>query len=208
MPAVKGKRQERGVARRRAILDAAVQLFAERGFRSTGLAAVAERVGVTHQGVLHYFGTKENLLQAVIAERDRIEAEAFDKQVAAGGVSGLAALPEIARQDVANPVLVRLFTVLVAESLDGDDPLHDYFQARYKRVRRGVERMVRSGQDRGEIGPHVDPAGVAVEVLAFIIGIQTQWLLDPSAIDLVAGYESFTEGLLDRLATPTATKRG
>ena len=62
-------RQARGDLRRQQILDAAVELFATKGYRGAGVAALAERVGMTATGLLYYFGSKERLLQEVVAER-------------------------------------------------------------------------------------------------------------------------------------------
>ena len=46
-----------GVERRARILDAALELFAEQGFILTSLPMIAERVGITHAGTLHHFGS-------------------------------------------------------------------------------------------------------------------------------------------------------
>lgn len=46
------RRQTRGDARRQQILDAAVELFSAKGYRSTGLAELADTVGMTHPGLL------------------------------------------------------------------------------------------------------------------------------------------------------------
>jgi len=51
-------------AKRRAILQACFELFAERGFRSTDVEAVAERAGVGKGTVYRYFGNKEELFLA------------------------------------------------------------------------------------------------------------------------------------------------
>ena len=61
----------RGERSREAIVDAALGVFAIRGFRSGALAEIAEKVGLTPAGILYHFGSKEGLLIAVIAERDR-----------------------------------------------------------------------------------------------------------------------------------------
>lgn len=53
---------------RRQALDAARELFAERGFDGTALQDVADAVGVTKQAVLHHFKTKEELRESVLAE--------------------------------------------------------------------------------------------------------------------------------------------
>ena len=56
----------RGVERRTRILDAALELFAEQGFILTSLPMIAERVGITHAGILHHFGSKEGVLRALL----------------------------------------------------------------------------------------------------------------------------------------------
>src|SRR3984885_3308759 len=66
-------RQPRGDLRRQQIIEAAVELFATKGYRGTGVTALAERVGMTATGLLYYFGTKQRLLREVVAERDRME---------------------------------------------------------------------------------------------------------------------------------------
>ena len=56
-----GKREASG-NRVDAIIEAALQLFLERGYDNTPLSAVAERLGLTKAGVYHHFATKEDLL--------------------------------------------------------------------------------------------------------------------------------------------------
>jgi AcrR family transcriptional regulator len=71
MRAASAVRRPRGEETRRAILEAAIALYAKGGFRGTGLAAIGQSAGVTHAGVLYHFGSVQKLLQAVIDERDR-----------------------------------------------------------------------------------------------------------------------------------------
>ncbi|HYQ38579.1 MAG TPA: helix-turn-helix domain-containing protein, partial [Pseudomonas sp.] len=47
------------------ILDAAQQLFAERGFTETSLRMITARAGVNLAAVNYHFGSKEALIQAV-----------------------------------------------------------------------------------------------------------------------------------------------
>lgn len=58
-----------GVETRAAILDAAMALFAERGFDATPVKDVAAEAGVATGLIFHYFGAKEGLLEALIDER-------------------------------------------------------------------------------------------------------------------------------------------
>ncbi|MFF3148912.1 TetR/AcrR family transcriptional regulator, partial [Streptomyces sp. NPDC057927] len=49
----------RSEERRAEIVRAALEVIAERGYRGASMASVAERVGLTQQGLLHYFPTKD-----------------------------------------------------------------------------------------------------------------------------------------------------
>ena len=51
---------------RQRLLDIAEQLFAERGFYGVSIAAIANEMGFTKQGVLHYFKSKEKLYGAIL----------------------------------------------------------------------------------------------------------------------------------------------
>ena len=54
--------------RREEVLDAAVQLISERGFNGISIQDVADRVGISKQGVLRYAGNKDNMLAMVFNE--------------------------------------------------------------------------------------------------------------------------------------------
>jgi len=66
--------------RERQILDAARDVFAERGFQNASMDAVADRVGVTKPVLYTHFGSKEGLLLALLA---RARAELLDVTTAA-----------------------------------------------------------------------------------------------------------------------------
>ena len=70
-------RGARGRDRREEIVDAAIRLFADKGFRGASITELAERVGMTHPGLLYYFGTKQRLLLDVVHEREEREGAAI-----------------------------------------------------------------------------------------------------------------------------------
>lgn len=190
-------RQERGRLRRRQIIDAAVELFAAKGYRGTGVAALADRVGMTATGLLYYFGTKERLLQEVAAERDRVDAA---DPVASLTLSGLR---ELGRRNAETAELTRLYVVLGAESLDPGHPLHDFFVRRYETGRHLVRSILGAERERGRLRPDVDVEQIAREVLAVLMGLEIQWLADPDGIDLPATVEAY----IDRLVRELTLKR-
>ncbi len=191
-----GSAAARGAARRETLLDAAIRLFSKRGFRATGIVALAQEVGLTHVGLLHHFGTKQDLLHALVARREAEEAAQVRASPPLLGIAGLRALAKSGQQLLTQPLLPRLYTVLIAENLDPDDPLHGYFVDRYKRVRMALAHVVRAGQVSGEIRPDVDADRIAAELLSFIVGTQTQWLLDADGIDVNGAYERYLNRLI------------
>ena len=54
---------------REAVLDAALDVFAEKGFHGASLKDIAAIVGVRDSAIYHYFESKEALVDAILAER-------------------------------------------------------------------------------------------------------------------------------------------
>lgn len=191
-------RQPRGDLRRQQIIDAAVELFASKGYRGTGVAALADRVGMTATGLLYYFGTKERLLWEVVAERDRMDA--IDPDHGFPLELTLSSLRELGRHNVETATLTRLYLVLGAESLDVDDPLHDFFVERYEVAREFVRALLNDEKAQGRVRHDVDVDSIALEVIAVIMGLEYQWVTDPARVDFGQAMETYIDGLIERLA--------
>lgn len=188
-------RQERALRRREEIIAIAGELFARGGFRGTSLADVAAAAGITQPGLLHHFGSKAGLLLAVIERRDH-DSETFAMELLGMAPEGrLRAMPEFARRNRQRAGLAKLFTVLVAESLEPDSPGHEHFVDRYRAMRAIVADSIRSAQAAGVTRLDIDPVAKAAEIIATLDGLQTQWLLDPDTIDIVASVESYARTL-------------
>src|SRR4249920_1985097 len=86
-------------ARRQDILDTALEVFAQQGFRGGSLREIADRVGLSQAGVLHHFDSKEALLAAVLEQRDAHNDVAFSADLAAHGL--LEAVRAAVRRDAA-----------------------------------------------------------------------------------------------------------
>ena len=158
----------KGRERRDAILAAANEVFATRGFRGASLATIAKRVGMSEPGLLHHFASKEELLL------------------------------ELCRQNEERPGIVRLFTILAAESVDDDHPAHDWFLARYSERRGVLVDRLANAQREGTVDADLDADAVASQILAMFDGLQLQWLLDPAAVDMTAVFEDFLARLRPR----------
>ena len=117
--------------RREEVLDAAVQLISERGFNGISIQDVADRVGISKQGVLRYVGNKDNMLAMVFNEY--YGETGTPEDFFASGMPGSdpaaphfpAYLRYLVKHNSRRRMMVQLFTVLSAESLNPDHPLHD-----------------------------------------------------------------------------------
>jgi AcrR family transcriptional regulator len=174
-----------GRARRDEIVDEAMRLFASGGFRSTSLHEIAAGVGISKATLLHHFGSKDNLLIAVLRRRDeRAPAGLPSPDVAPLDLA--AALTEGARRNSREPGLVELYSVLSAESAGPEHPGHVFFRERFRGGRACFTAMFAALEADGRLRPGAEPAFEATWLLALWDGLQLQWLYDPDAVDVAA----------------------
>jgi AcrR family transcriptional regulator len=173
----------RSEERRAEIVGAALEVIAERGYRAASLAAVAERVGLTQQGLLHHFPTKDALLVAVLQERDKWDA-------VPAGTWRLDLLTSLVEYNAMRPGIIQTFSALLGESVTEGHPAREYFTERYGRVRASTAAMLRA--EYGDRLPNgLTPERTAPLLVAVMDGLQYQWLLDPESVDMPAAFRDF-----------------
>ena len=173
----------RSEERRAEIVRAALEVIAERGYRGASLAAVAERVGLTQQGLLHYFPTKDALLVAVLKDRDQWDAVPATQW----RVDLLASLVEY---NAMRPGIIQTFSALLGESVTEGHPARGYFTERYRQVRESMAAVLRA--EYGERLPNgLTPERTAPLLVAVMDGLQYQWLLDPESVDMPGAFRDF-----------------
>ncbi|MFE9673126.1 TetR/AcrR family transcriptional regulator [Streptomyces sp. NPDC006259] len=176
-------RTTRSEERRAEIVRAALEVIAERGYRGASLAAVAERVGLTQQGLLHHFPTKDALLVAVLEERDQWDAMPRTRW----RIDLLCALVEY---NVTRPGIIQTFSALLGESVTEGHPAREYFTDRYRQVRAGIAAVLRA--EYGDRLPNgLTPERTAPLLVAVMDGLQYQWLLDPESLDMPGAFRDF-----------------
>jgi len=181
---------------RRAIVDAARVVFAERGFRAGSLRDVGERAGVSAANVVHHFGSKEGLLVAVLEARDEGSGEdllvLFRRGELVRGLRGLVRANALERD------MIRLYTTLGAEAMDTAHPAHHHFRTRYADIRGYLTSGVEKARETGALPPGPDARGVAASLLAVMDGLQTQWLLDET-FDMAVAFDAHLVSIGARL---------
>ncbi|MEV7247755.1 TetR/AcrR family transcriptional regulator [Streptomyces cyaneofuscatus] len=173
----------KGRAKRIEILDQAMTLFGEAGYRGASLRVIATRCGISHPGLLHHFPTKEALLLAVLQRRDDVD----DEWLALGvtrGIDHLRRLVDLAELNAKRRGIVELFSVVAAEATAPDHPAHAYFEARYRTSVANTERAYVQAREAGELRDDVEPAAAAQQLIALMDGLQIQWLISDCTTDM------------------------
>ncbi|MCK6080380.1 TetR/AcrR family transcriptional regulator [Microbacterium sp. EYE_5] len=190
------------IARRRDILDAALDIFGAKGYSGGTLQDIADQVGMTHAGILHHFGSKDQLLLEVLTRRDETDVADLEDQHIPGGIDLFRHLVRTAFANARRAGIVQAFAVLSAESVTEDHPGRAYFEERYRNLRLEVttafERVCR---ERGITSPGAIADGAA-SILAVMDGLQVQWLLDPTAVDLGRSSEFAIEAIVAAVLEP------
>lgn len=187
-------RRVKGEARRREILQAAMELFARGGFNSVSLGDVAKQVGITQAGILHYFPSKAALLLAVLQEREDRNAELTRRRREAG-VPPLEEYVQLLAENEKHPELVQLFVVLTAESTAVDHPGHEWILERRERAKNHLRQGVRDVIDEALLPPGTDLDTIVRWLLALSEGLAVQWISDPTAFDRAGDIARFIEML-------------
>lgn len=182
------------------IIDAASRLFSQRGYRGTSIAAVAREVGMTDAGVLHYFGTKRELLGAVLERSTLEDAGAFREIMALGGISALEGLAGWGAVMESSSEYTGLEITLGAEAIEPGSDLRPFFHSRYRVLRRWLTRAIEAGVTSGEFRSGTNARLEAAALIAFLDGIRLQWYF--GVVDsLEVAVREHVEAVIDRISS-------
>jgi AcrR family transcriptional regulator len=196
-PSARAGGYAKGRATREEILDSAMQLFGEVGYRTASLREVSARVGISHPGLLEQFSSTAALLEAVLVRRDEVDQAAFDADVASG-MDYFDAMVRVVERNVVRPGIVELFATLSAEAASPEHPAHRYFQERYRAT---IDRAVAAFDERqaaGQLRAGVEPLVAARLLVAVMDGLQVQFLMerDTAQVDMPAALRAQLAALL------------
>jgi TetR/AcrR family transcriptional regulator, fatty acid metabolism regulator protein len=195
--------------KRRLILDAAVRVFARKGYHSSRVGDIAAEAGVAHGLLYHYFASKEQLLETVFHESWSALLEAFARVAESDEPA-----PEQLRQVAAillrswrrDPDLVRVLVREVGRSQTLParvDEIGSVFLA--------IERIVERGQAAGELRDGIAPRLASWIFYGAIEEILTGWVLGQLADgdeDVAAAERAVVGVVLGGLVSDTAPARG
>jgi AcrR family transcriptional regulator len=163
------------------IVRAAATVFAERGYTQTTLDMVASLVGLSRQGVLHHFASKEALFKAVLELQRDWAAGLIENEVRPSGWESIRDLAVFLGRTAQDRPPLQLVHVLEGESIAGNEAAHGYVRERVDLIHAALRRRLERLRAEGAIAPDVDLDTLATLIAAAINGLQKRWLVDPRA---------------------------
>ncbi|RUR01765.1 TetR/AcrR family transcriptional regulator [Labedella endophytica] len=190
-----------GIESRRRLVENAILVFGEHGYRGGSLRMIAEAVGASASQIINLFGSKHELLTAVL---DRWDEQQVGEE-AREGLAYVDTLRERIRYSRDNPTWVEFFLTLGSEATGQGHPAHDYFVERYDHITNRLQEEILHAAASGEIAPMeaASARAEAQQLSAMMDGLQLQWLLDPS-VDLVGTFDRYLDVVVERWRTGTA----
>ena len=184
--------------KRRAILHAAVKVFADKGYHGCRIADVARQAGVAYGLVYHYFRNKDALLEKVFEEQWAIFIAAI-RAIREGPGSAAERLAGVCRFAVdvlrTAPAAVKVLMLEVARTPDALRV--GTTRQTFEEAVRLVSEIVREGQERGEIRARLDPLVAAAGLLGALERSLTVLVLGLVPADSEAEVERAKEQVVD-----------
>ena len=166
---------ERVTDRRRELLDAAVRVFALKGFRAARVGDIAEEAGVAHGLLYLYFRSKEEVLETIFRETWQL-LQADLERIEAAGVPFREQLRRFARIYLGSwlmtPELIGVLVREVARSPDVGERVDEI-----KSVVVALQRIIRAAQQRGEVRADCNVMFAAWALYGALEEILTGWVL-------------------------------
>ncbi|MGP3916292.1 TetR/AcrR family transcriptional regulator [Nonomuraea sp. 10N515B] len=177
------------------ILEAATTVFATHGYRGGSLRDISRQLNLSLTSIVHHFGTKYELLEAVLERADKTVGTGFapfDFEADCEKRGIVLATMDRVRSNLERPELLRLLAILAAESSAPEHPAHEWFVNRYRTKRASLAEAFAFDQKQGRINTTRDPEVLSGFLIGAWDGLQLQWLIDPST-DMVRGMRTFFE---------------
>lgn len=196
--------------KRRLLFDAAVRVFARKGFHAARVGDIAEEAGVAHGLLYHYFSSKDEVLATIFRETwtDLLDAVSDVERSETGAREQLRQVAAILlRSWRRNPDLVRVLVREVTRSSEVERRIGE-IDAAFE----ALERIVRKGQSKGELREDLDARLAAVVFYGALEEILTGWVLGQipdDDEDIARAEQTVVEILCDGLLTgsPLAADR-
>jgi TetR/AcrR family fatty acid metabolism transcriptional regulator len=181
------------IDKRDALLRAAIETFAARGFFNAQVADVARTAGVAAGTVYLYFRGKDDLLISIF-ERTMKEAIAAGRESIAGLRDPVAQLRAIARLHLDRMSRDRNLAVVFQVELRQSTKFMERFSATHVREYLGIIRdVIAQGQAEGEFRPDLNATLAAKLLFGMLDEMATNWILSKRRYSLTGEADAIVD---------------
>ncbi|MBS1187612.1 MAG: TetR family transcriptional regulator [Burkholderiaceae bacterium] len=205
--------KEKAQETRERILDAAEDVFFDKGVSNTSLNDVAQAAGVTRGAIYWHFKNKADLFNAMCERvrtpiREKIEAIADEKTTDPLGQMRTSSLG-IRQQIIDNPHYRKVLTILFhrCEYLDANDPILQYQRDWLLHGREATQRALAHAQVKGQLPAELDIRMASIVMHVAYDGMINTWLLTPDHFDLIKDGTRLLDAQLDSMRTSPALRQ-
>ena len=145
------RRQQNRLNRERAILDAALKVFAAQGYSGASMDAVAAEAGVTKPTLYSYFPSKESLFQAMMLGKRDAMLDVFEHPSEQGMVADLLVFAWAYADTVMRPELLSLARLIIGEVQRFPEIGRAYQASGPDHLLRGIMRYLEGQQRAGRL---------------------------------------------------------
>lgn len=199
------RRRRAGGERRRAVLDAAVRVIAERGYERTRFVDVSEASGVAVSTLQYYFGSREDMIveafrYATEEDTDHLKREDPEETAPWERLIGMVDRTLFPSEDQeAAPDLWWRVLLEFWRAATRDPELRETSVELYERYRAPFLEAIEEGTRTGVFRPRRSPQEIVTQLIAALDGVAVPVLLDHPYLDLEALREAIVGGLADAL---------
>ena len=170
VPVNKQTRRERRIERqRKAIMDAAAELFAQKGYQATTTKDIADSVDIGESTLYGYFSSKKELLKAILSQQAEMVDSLLVHLTELEQPQSVVALVDLLMEKIlARTVYNR---VLIAEAWTDDEILQSYVIARWQPVLQTLQNFISMKIAQGAFRSVEPGMGARMIVGSFIAAI-------------------------------------
>jgi AcrR family transcriptional regulator len=172
----------------REVLDAAARVIAEKGSAKASFSDIAAAAGQSRAHPHYLFGSKANLLQALVADfSERYTEEVVSRIGHARGLDAIAMVAKMFIRSLRRPLpMTRAFYVLLGESLSAAPELRPGLAAYHRWLKDLIRGWIDEAVEDGAVSADIDADAAATTIVATIRGIGFLVLSDPGSFDVRA----------------------
>ncbi|MFF2053540.1 TetR/AcrR family transcriptional regulator [Leifsonia sp. NPDC058194] len=170
----------KGVAKRAEILRTALTVIAENGYSGATVKELAEAVGLSQNGLLHYFGSKDALFVEILRYQSDVVSLAVDPEHTDFSVGFVSRILDAVSDSLEQVGLSQLLLSVTTDATEADHIAHAFVRERYEVFRELTSTVLAELQRRGQVPEGTDPDAAATIIASAFDGLQLQWLYDRS----------------------------